>query len=170
MRRGLRYCSQAGTATAEIARYSMLDSDEIFAGAREAAERQAATYCIVIARRSPTTAELDRIAEVVPRIKAAFGLNICTSVGLLSSEQAARLKACGVDRVNHNLNTSRRFYPEICTTHSYDDRMETLRAVRAAGLDVCSGESSAWARRMRTSWNLPCSLGSWRRSPCRSTS
>ena len=133
------YCSQAGTATSEIPRYSMLDSDEIFAGAREAAERQAATYCIVIARRSPTATELDRIADVVPRIKAAFGLNICTSVGLLNSEQAARLKACGVDRVNHNLNTSRRFYPEICSTHSYDDRVETLRAVRDAGLDVCSG-------------------------------
>ncbi len=133
------YCSQAGTATSEIARYSMLDSDEIFAGAQQAAERQAATYCIVIARRSPTATELDRIADVVPRIKAAFGLHICTSVGLLSSEQAARLKACGVDRVNHNLNTSRRFYPEICTTHGYDDRMETLRAVRDAGLEVCSG-------------------------------
>ena len=106
---------------------------------RQAAERQAATYCIVIARRSPTATELDRIADVVPRIKAAFGLNICTSVGLLNSEQAARLKACGVDRVNHNLNTSRRFYPEICTTHSYDDRVETLRAVRDAGLEVCSG-------------------------------
>ena len=66
-------------------------------------------------------------------------MHICTSVGLLSSEQAARLKACGVDRVNHNLNTSRRFYPEICTTHSYDDRVETLRAVRDAGLEVCSG-------------------------------
>ncbi len=133
------YCSQAGTATSEIARYSMLDSDEIFAGAQQAAERQAATYCIVIARRSPTATELDRIADVVPRIKAAFGLHICTALGLLSSEQAARLKACGVDRVNHNLNTSRRFYPEICTTHGYDDRMETLRAVRDAGLEVCSG-------------------------------
>ncbi len=133
------YCSQAGTATAEIPRYSMLDSDEIFAGAQEAAERQAATYCIVIARRSPTAAELDRIAEVVPRIKQAFGLHICTSVGLLNAEQAARLKACGVDRVKHNQNSSRRFYPEICTTHTYDDRMETLRAVRDAGLEVCSG-------------------------------
>jgi len=60
-------------------------------------------------------------------------------MGLLSSEQAARLKACGVDRVNHNLNTSRRFYPRICTTHTYDDRLETLRAVRAAGLEICSG-------------------------------
>ena len=66
-------------------------------------------------------------------------MEVCVSLGLLTPEQAARLKACGVDRVNHNLNTSRRFYPQICTTHTYDDRVATLRAVRAAGLEVCSG-------------------------------
>jgi biotin synthase len=133
------YCSQSGTATSDIPKYSMLDPEELYAGAQQAALRQAGTYCIVIARRSPTAAELDCIAEVVPRIKAEFPMEICTSLGLLSSEQAARLKACGVDRVNHNLNTSRRFYPQICTTHTYDDRLETLRAVRAAGLEICSG-------------------------------
>ena len=133
------YCSQSGTATSDIPKYSMLDTEELYAGAEQAALRQAGTYCIVIARRSPTEAELDCIAEVVPRIKAAFPLEVCTSLGLLSPEQAARLKACGVDRVNHNLNTSRRFYPQICTTHTYDDRLETLRAVRAAGLEICSG-------------------------------
>ncbi len=60
-------------------------------------------------------------------------------MGLLTEEQAARLKACGVDRINHNLNTSRRFYPQICTTHSYDERLATLQAVRRAGLEICSG-------------------------------
>jgi biotin synthase len=133
------YCSQSGTATSDIPKYSMLDTEELYAGAEQAALRQAGTYCIVIARRSPTQAELDCIAEVVPRIKAAFPLEVCTSLGLLSPEQAARLKASGVDRVNHNLNTSRRFYPQICTTHTYDDRLETLRSVRAAGLEICSG-------------------------------
>ncbi len=133
------YCSQSGTATADISRYGMLDAEEIFAGARRAAERQAGTYCIVTARRGPTETELDRIAEVVPRIKAAFPMEVCVSLGLLTPDQAVRLKACGVDRVNHNLNTSRRFYPRICTTHTYDDRLETLRAVRAAGLEMCSG-------------------------------
>jgi biotin synthase len=133
------YCSQSGRASSDIARYALLDPAELFAGAKEAAERQAGTYCIVTARRGPTDAELDRLAEVVPRIKQAFGLHICTSLGLLTPEQALRLKAAGVDRVNHNLNTSRRFYPSICTTHTYDDRLDTLRAVRDAGLEVCSG-------------------------------
>ena len=72
-------------------------------------------------------------------MKTAYGLRICFSVGLLTLDQARRLKACGVDRINHNLNTSRRFYPRICTTHSYDDRLDTLRSVRQAGLEICSG-------------------------------
>ena len=72
-------------------------------------------------------------------VKAAHGLKICFSVGLLSVEQARRLKAAGVDRINHNLNTSERFYPQICTTHSYRDRLATLQSVRQAGLEICSG-------------------------------
>jgi len=75
----------------------------------------------------------------VPQIKARHELRICVSPGLLTFEQALRLRACGVDRVNHNLNTSRRFYPMICTTHTYQDRLDTLHAVRRAGLEICSG-------------------------------
>lgn len=133
------YCSQSGRASSDIPRYAMLDEDEIFEGAREAAERRAGTYCIVTARRSPSEVELDRLSRVVPRIKAAYPMEVCVSLGLLTPDQAARLKACGVDRVNHNLNTSRRFYPSICSTHTYDDRLETLRAVRGAGLEMCAG-------------------------------
>src|SRR5262249_35436251 len=77
--------------------------------------------------------------HIVPKIKAQYGLNVCTCLGLLTPEQAQRLKACGVDKVNHNLNTSERFYPEICTTHTWKDRVDTLNAVRAAGLELCSG-------------------------------
>ncbi|KKL67692.1 hypothetical protein LCGC14_2132470, partial [marine sediment metagenome] len=71
----------------------------------------------------------------MPRIKERHGLKICLSVGLLNPEDARRLKACGVDRVNHNLNTSRRFYPRICTTHDYQDRLDTLSAVKEAQLE-----------------------------------
>ena len=75
----------------------------------------------------------------MPKIKATLGLRVCVSPGLLGPEEAARLRACGVDRVNHNLNTSRRFYPRVCTSHAYDERLATLRAVRQAGLEICSG-------------------------------
>lgn len=133
------YCAQSHASKAEIARYRLLDPDEVREGARLAAEQGAKTYCTVISGRSPSDHELDTLSQIVPEIKAAHGLKICFSVGLLSIEQARRLKAAGVDRINHNLNTSERFYPQICTTHSYRDRLATLENVRAAGLEICSG-------------------------------
>jgi biotin synthase len=133
------YCSQSRVARADIATYSLLGEEQIFDGAREAAERRAGTYCIVTSGRQPGSGELERLLAVVGRIKAEFGLKICMSPGLLTPDEAAGLRAGGVDRVTHNLNTSRRFYPRICTTHCYDDRLATLRAVRGAGLEICSG-------------------------------
>jgi biotin synthase len=133
------YCSQSRVSQAEIPRYHLVSNEAILDGARLAAARRAGTYCIVTSGRSPGNAELDAIARVVPRIKAQWGLKVCVSPGLLVPEQAVRLKACGVDRVNHNLNTSRRFYPQICTSHSYQERLDTLTAVRHAGMEICSG-------------------------------
>jgi biotin synthase len=133
------YCSQSKVSEADIARYKLLDPQQVLDGARVAAQRKAKTYCIVIAGRSPCQRELDVIASVVPRIKDAYGLSVCVSAGLLDAQQARQLKACGVGRVNHNLNTSQRFYPRICTTHAYQDRLETLRVSRQAGLELCSG-------------------------------
>jgi len=133
------YCSQSKVSDAHIARYKLLDPQQILDGARVAAERKAKTYCIVISGRSPQQRELDVIVSLVPRIKQAHGLSICVSPGFLDAGQARRLKECGVDRVNHNLNTSERFYPRICTTHAYQQRVETLRVCRQAGLELCSG-------------------------------
>jgi biotin synthase len=133
------YCSQSKVSQADIPKYKLLDAEEILAGARTAAEQRARTYCIVISGRGPLENELRAITGLVPRIKAAHGLRICVCLGLLTDRDARRLKDCGVDRVNHNLNTCRRLYPTICSTHSYDDRLATLRAVRSAGLEICSG-------------------------------
>lgn len=134
------YCSQSKISQAPIAKYPLLDREKLLDGAAVAVERQASTYCIVISGRSPTPRELAALGEIVGEIKAQRReLKICVSPGLLSPQQAAALKGAGVDRINHNLNTSRRFYPRICTTHSYDERLATLRAVRDAGLEICSG-------------------------------
>jgi biotin synthase len=133
------YCSQSKVATSDIPRYNLMSEAKLMEGARAAAERKASTYCLVISARGPTEREMDAVAQIVPKIKAAYGLNVCACLGLLTPEHAARLKACGVDKVNHNLNTSERFYPEICTTHTYQDRLATLRAVRSAGMELCSG-------------------------------
>ena len=133
------YCSQSKVSEAEIPKYNFLSRDKILEGARMAAERQSRTYCIVISARSPNDREIRAVEEIVPQIKEQYGLHICACLGLLNPEQAARLKACGVDRVNHNLNTSEEHYAEICTTHTFQDRVDTLKNVRDAGMELCSG-------------------------------
>jgi biotin synthase len=133
------YCSQSRVSKADIPRYKLVTAEQLLDGARIAAERHAKTYCTVISGRSPSEQEIDTLTHVIPEIKQRYGLKICFSVGLLNPEQAAKLKACGVDRINHNLNTSERFYPKICTTHLYQDRLNTLQNVRQAGMEICSG-------------------------------
>lgn len=133
------YCSQSKISDAEIPKYNLLSRDKLLDGARMAAERQSKTYCIVISARGPSEREIAAVEQIVPEIKQKYGLDICACLGLLTPEQAQRLKACGVDKVNHNLNTSREHYGEICSTHTYDDRLSTLRAVRDAGMQLCSG-------------------------------
>ncbi|MFN7447259.1 MAG: biotin synthase BioB [Pirellula sp.] len=133
------YCSQSKVSDAPIPKYNILSRDKLMDGAKLAAERQSKTYCIVISGRAPNEREMKAVETIVPEIKKTFGLNICACLGLLSEEQALRLKAAGVDKVNHNLNTSREHYAEICTTHTFDDRVETLKNVRKAGMELCSG-------------------------------
>ncbi|HEX5445701.1 MAG TPA: biotin synthase BioB, partial [Pirellulales bacterium] len=96
-------------------------------------------YCIVISARGPNERELEAVESIVPEIKRRYDLQICACLGLLTPEQAQRLQACGVDKVNHNLNTSESFYDDICSTHTFQDRLDTLQAVRASGMKLCSG-------------------------------
>lgn len=133
------YCSQSKISDAPIQKYSILSRDKLLEGARLAAERKSKTYCIVISGRAPNEREMKAVETIVPQIKEQYGLNICACLGLLDESQAARLKAAGVDKVNHNLNTSREYYPEICTTHTFEDRVQTLKNVRNAGMQLCSG-------------------------------
>lgn len=133
------YCSQSKVSEAEIPRYNILSREKLLDGARIAAERKAKTYCIVISARGPNEREMKAVETIVPEIKEKYGLKICACLGLLDQSQADRLRAAGVDRVNHNLNTSETHYGEICTTHTYRDRVDTLQAVRKAGMELCSG-------------------------------
>ena len=133
------YCSQSKISEAPIEKYAMLNAERLLDGARKAAESKARTYCIVASGRGPTDREVDHVANVVRQIKDQYGLHICCCLGLLKPEQAVKLKAAGVDRVNHNLNTSERFHGDICTTHTFKDRLETLDLCRDAGLELCAG-------------------------------
>ena len=133
------YCSQSAVSNAPIERYNLLPQSQMVEGARQAAASKAQRYCIVISGRSPLDREIDQIAGAVRAIKQEVPIQICCSLGLMSAEQATRLKAAGVDRVNHNLNTSEAYHASICTTHTFQDRLATIRNARAAGLEICSG-------------------------------
>lgn len=134
-----RYCSQSSVSKAEIERYPLRGLDALVDGARRAAQSGARRYCMVTSGRTPSEKYIERFCQAAREIKARYALELCCSPGLLDESQARRLKDAGIDFVNHNLNTSERFHPRICTTHTYQDRVNTLRAVAAAGLKSCSG-------------------------------
>ncbi|MCR9202253.1 MAG: biotin synthase BioB [Planctomycetaceae bacterium] len=133
------YCSQAKDSDAEIDKYAMLDKDKLMQGAKNAFDSNARTYCIVASGRGPSNREVDHVADVVKDIKKEYGLHICCCLGLLEPEQAKTLKDAGVDRVNHNLNTSERFHDEIVSTHTFKDRLDTLNVCSDVGLELCAG-------------------------------
>ena len=133
------YCSQSAVSDAPIPKYRWQDEETLLAGARQARDAQARTYCIVASGRGPNDREVEHVARAVRRIKDELGMHVCACLGLLEPHQARMLAEAGVDRINHNLNTSRRHYEEICTTHTYEDRIETLKVVSEAGMELCSG-------------------------------
>ena len=133
------FCSQSAVADSGIARYPMKSVDEIVEGAREAKKVNAVRYCIVISSRSPAKQDLDTVCEAVRRIKKEMNIQVCTSLGILTPEQAHTLTRAGVNRYNHNFETSSRYYPSICSTHNFDDRVRTVRTAREAGLEICCG-------------------------------
>ena len=145
------YCSQSRDSTAAIRKYAMKDREEILAGAERAARAGATRYCMVMSGRGPTIAMTRRLAELIREVKQRFPIEVCLSVGLLEEEHARILADAGLDRLNHNLNTSESHYGEICSTHTYADRVRTLRRgeeVRDRG--VQRADPRAWASRAPT--------------------
>nr|WP_199622447.1 biotin synthase BioB [Paenibacillus alkalitolerans] len=133
------YCSQSIASKAAIKKYPMLDKDTLVDGARKAMELKVGTYCIVASGRGPTEKELNQVIDAVKEIKSAMPMKICACLGILNQDQATRLKEAGVDRYNHNLNTSASNFGNITTTHTYDDRVTTVEAAKSSGMSPCSG-------------------------------
>ncbi|WNB90829.1 biotin synthase BioB [Bacillus sp. NEB1478] len=133
------YCSQSIVSTAPIETYRMMDKDEMVKGAEQAYNLNVGTYCIVASGRGPTNRDVDKVVEAVKEIKDTYGMKVCACLGILKPEQAARLKEAGVDRYNHNLNTSARNHENITTSHTYDDRVNTVNVVKESGISPCSG-------------------------------
>lgn len=133
------YCSQSSISTAPIEKYRMLDKSSILEGAKQAYEMKVGTYCIVASGRGPSNKEIDSVVEAVQEIKDRYPLTVCACLGLLKPEQATRLKEAGVDRYNHNLNTSEQHHEAITTSHTYQDRVNTVNIAKDAGISPCSG-------------------------------
>jgi len=133
------FCSQSVVHGTNAERYQMQTVEELVEGAREAHRMGAVKYCMVTSTRGPSQRDLDVVCEAVRRIKAEMNINVCTSLGLLREGQAEQLAAAGVTRFNHNLEASRQFFPEICGTHDFDERVQTVQRAKAAGMEACCG-------------------------------
>ncbi len=133
------YCAQAKTSSADIEAYPLKSDEEILAEAERAYTSGAYRYCMVFAGRGPSSKRVEHLAHLIKEIKKRYPLRICISTGLLDEQKAQLLKEAGLDRLNHNLNTSENHYPHICTTHTYADRLQTLSCAQKAGLEICSG-------------------------------
>lgn len=133
------YCSQSIVSQAGVDKYSLLNKEAIVEGARKAMELKVGTYCIVASGRGPTNRELEQVASAVKEIKQTMPMKVCACLGLLTTEQAKQLKEAGVDRYNHNLNTPSSNFSRITTTHTYEDRMDTVQKAKISGMSPCSG-------------------------------
>ncbi len=133
------YCSQSKISDAPLQPYAWKPLPELLNEARRACDAGAFRYCMVASGRGPTTRQTDELAQIVRTIKKEVPVEICVSVGLLDDEKAQTLKDAGVNRLNHNLNTSESHYPKICSTHTYRDRVNTIMSAHRAGLETCSG-------------------------------
>jgi len=135
-----KYCSQSSVSKADIDTYRLMPRDELIAGARRAAAEGARRYCMVTSGRGPADRDIDHLCETTRQIKSEYPeMEICVSLGIMDEPKARRLADAGVGWINHNLNTSERFHPEICSTHTYADRVSTVLAAKRAGLNTCCG-------------------------------
>ncbi len=133
------YCSQSRDSEAAIRKYPIKSEEDILAEAEHAARSGASRYCMVSSGRGPSLERTKRLAAIVRKVKERWPIEVCLSVGLIEDEHARILAEAGLDRLNHNLNTSEEHYAEICSTHTYQDRVDTLGAAKRHGIMPCSG-------------------------------
>ena len=133
------YCAQSGAAKTGIEKYQLIPYERIAEHGKLADEKKLARHCIGLSGIRFTDNEVSDLCAYIRGLKAASPAPVCCSIGFLTREQARQLKDSGVDRINHNLNSSRAFYPSICGTHSYDDRIANIHLLQETGFEICCG-------------------------------
>ncbi|OPX37441.1 MAG: biotin synthase BioB [Desulfobacteraceae bacterium 4484_190.1] len=152
------FCAQSGRHKTGVKVYPLLNEEKLVENALRMEEAGATTYSMVTSGFSPTDKELDTLTGAVLAIKKKTSLSVCTSIGVLTESTVKRLKECGVSTCHHNLETARSYFDRICTTHDYDDDLQTVKIAKSAGLKVCSGGifglGETWSQRVELAFTL----------------
>jgi biotin synthase len=134
------YCSQSRVSDAPVDKYKLMGPDDILEAAEKAIANKATRLCMVASMRGPTDKDVNSVATAIRQVRATYPqLELCACLGLLKEGQAEKLEEAGVTAYNHNLNTSERHYDEVCSTHTFADRLDTVSKVQKAGISACSG-------------------------------
>ena len=133
------FCGQSAFFDTGIETYQLPSAEEVVTKAQKAKKDGAQSYCLVAAWREPSPKDFDKVCKIISQINEKVGINVECSLGFLTQDQARKLKELKVKRYNHNLETAKSKFPEICTTHTYEDRLKTLEIAREAGLELCTG-------------------------------
>lgn len=134
-----KYCAQSSHYCTDIESYPLVEIDEVRKTALEAKSHKASRFAIVTSGKTPDESDFDKMLEMIEEINKIDGLKSCASIGILNEEQAKRLAQSGLKRFHHNINTAKSYYPEVCTTHSWDDRYNTCKLVKKYGMELCCG-------------------------------
>ena len=134
-----KYCAQSSHYRTDIETYPLIEKEKVQKAALEAKSYHASRFAVVTSGKSPDESDTDGIIDLIKEINKIDGLKSCASIGILNEEQAKSLKEAGLTRFHHNINPCRSYYSSVCTTHTYDDRINTCRLVKKYGMELCCG-------------------------------
>ena len=134
-----KYCAQSSYYRTHIDSYPLVKIEEVRKAALDAKSHKASRFAIVTSGKTPDESDFDKMLEMIKEINKIEGLNSCASIGILNEEQAKQLAQAGLKRFHHNINTAKSYYPEVCTTHTWQDRLDTCKLVKKYGMELCCG-------------------------------
>lgn len=134
-----KYCAQSSHYRTNIETYPIIPVEDVIKAAEESKENKASRFAIVTSGKTPDEEDFNKVLELIKAVNNIDGIKSCASIGILNEEQAKALSDAGLKRFHHNINTSESYYPEVCTTHTWQDRLNTCRLVKKYGMELCCG-------------------------------
>ncbi len=134
-----KYCAQSSHYRTDIETYPLIDEDKVIKAALDAKSNYADRFSVVTSGKTPAEEDFDKVVNLIKAVNKIDGIKSCASIGILDEEMAKKLADAGLKRFHHNINTCRSYYPEVCTTHTWDDRLNTCKLVKNYGMELCCG-------------------------------